>query len=144
LSLLSARETEGQPPSDLNGAAEPSEHLSIMFPSKLALPAAWLLLLAAASAAPASDTVDSQKAAAAAAVPDTAAGTGTGAAQPVPTNEKGAGAFAVCHNTDGIFKPFCLPKHKEIYYPGSMHYGKPSPSSPPHPPTLPLTHHAKQ
>ncbi|KAK4040073.1 hypothetical protein C8A01DRAFT_35946 [Parachaetomium inaequale] len=89
-----------------------------MFPSKLALPAAWLLLLATASAAPASETVTSQQATAA--VTDTA--TGTGAAQPVPTNEKGASAFTVCHNTDGIFKPFCLPKHKEIYYPGSMHY----------------------
>jgi len=84
-----------------------------MFTSKLALPAVWLLLLSATSAAPAPEGV--------AAAVDTVA-TSTDAAPPVPTNEKGANAFVECTNTDGPFKPFCLPKHNDVYYPGSTHY----------------------
>ncbi|KAL2128668.1 hypothetical protein VTI74DRAFT_8857 [Chaetomium olivicolor] len=48
--------------------------------------------------------------------------TSTGAAQPVATNGKGAGALAACSNTNGDFKPFCLPKHNDVYYPGSVHH----------------------
>ncbi|KAK4241560.1 hypothetical protein C8A03DRAFT_30284 [Achaetomium macrosporum] len=48
--------------------------------------------------------------------------TSTGPGQPKATNDKGAGAFAACRNTDGEFKPFCLPKNNDVYYPGSTHY----------------------
>ncbi|KAK4116301.1 hypothetical protein N656DRAFT_774527, partial [Canariomyces notabilis] len=53
--------------------------------------------------------------------------TSTGAAQPVATNDKGAGAFAACRSSsigDGgeDFKPFCLPKHQDTYYTGPMHF----------------------
>ncbi|GAB1310549.1 Mid2 domain-containing protein [Madurella fahalii] len=48
--------------------------------------------------------------------------TSTGVAQPVATNDKGAGAFAACRNVDGEFRPFCLPRHRDTYYPGSRHY----------------------
>lgn len=48
--------------------------------------------------------------------------TSTGAAQPVATNDRGAGAFAACRNTRGPFRPFCLPRHRDTYYPGKTHY----------------------
>ncbi|KAK3309933.1 uncharacterized protein B0T15DRAFT_18681 [Chaetomium strumarium] len=46
----------------------------------------------------------------------------TGPARPKATNDKGAGAFAACRNIDGEFKPFCMPKNNDVYYPGSTHY----------------------
>lgn len=98
-----------------------------MIPSKLT-PATWLLLLATASAAPATETETTAPAAAADALADTP--TDTGAAQPVPTNELGHSAFAPCSNADGEFKPFCLPKQHDIFYPGSTPYGKPNPIPP--------------
>ncbi|KXX75581.1 hypothetical protein MMYC01_206661 [Madurella mycetomatis] len=48
--------------------------------------------------------------------------TNIGAAQSVTTNDKGAGASTTCRNVDGEFKPFCLPKHRETYHPGSKHH----------------------
>jgi hypothetical protein len=52
----------------------------------------------------------------------------TGPPRPKPTSGNGAGAFAACHNgTHGEFKPFCLPKNNDVYYPGSSHYSKTSP-----------------
>ncbi|KAH6853913.1 hypothetical protein B0I37DRAFT_360663 [Chaetomium sp. MPI-CAGE-AT-0009] len=89
-----------------------------MLPSKLT-PAAWLLLLGTASAAPATET-ETVAPAAAAALPDTA--TDTEAAPPAPTNELGVSAFSPCSNPDGEFKPFCLPKQHDIYYPDSIQY----------------------
>jgi hypothetical protein len=107
-----------------------------MFSSRLALQAAWLLLLGTASAVPAPEpaAVDT-----ATSVSTTITGTSThatdgelspstGAAKPVPTNDKGTDAFVACHNTDGEFKPFCLPKHTDVYYPDSMHYSTSSTS----------------
>ncbi|KAH6650586.1 hypothetical protein F5144DRAFT_608511 [Chaetomium tenue] len=89
-----------------------------MIPSKLTS-AAWLMLLGTASAAPATE-VETTAPAAAAALADTP--TDTGAAQPVPTNELGASAFSPCSNSGGEFKPFCLPKHNDIFYPGATPY----------------------
>ncbi|KAJ4297285.1 hypothetical protein N0V88_004203 [Collariella sp. IMI 366227] len=56
--------------------------------------------------------------------------TGTALAQPAATSkgdhkEKGSkkgGAFAKCNNMDGEFRPFCLPSHNDLYFPGSTHY----------------------
>ncbi|KAK4097932.1 hypothetical protein N658DRAFT_499924 [Parathielavia hyrcaniae] len=112
-----------------------------MFPCKLSLPAAVLLLLRAASAAEQSavDTFDAVTttthvsttitetpnalSTAAADATDSVLSTRTAAAGPAaPTNGKGAAELAACHNTDGEFKPFCLPKHNDVYYPESMHY----------------------
>jgi len=79
--------------------------------SRLALPAAWLLLLGAASASPAPAKTTSTDIAAATAAPGAVNGTDSATA---------------CKNSDGEFKPFCLPKDKDIYYPDSTHYGMPS------------------
>ncbi|KAK4251779.1 hypothetical protein C7999DRAFT_10496 [Corynascus novoguineensis] len=80
-----------------------------MFTSRFTLPAAWLLLSGTALAAPPSESV--------------AAGTSaTDGAPPVPTDENGANAFVSCSNPDGPFKPFCLPKQNDVYYPETMHY----------------------
>lgn len=35
----------------------------------------------------------------------------------------GAGGHRECRNSDGPFKPFCLPKHHDVYFAGSTHYG---------------------
>jgi hypothetical protein len=121
---------------NVDGGAEAPDQINNMIPSKLT-PAAWLLLLGTASAAPATET-ETTAPAAAATLADTA--TDTGAAQPVPTNELGASAFAPCSNTDGEFKPFCLPKQHDIFYPGSTPYGKLNPTPPPiHPQHHPST-----
>ncbi|KAK0735030.1 hypothetical protein B0T26DRAFT_632653 [Lasiosphaeria miniovina] len=48
--------------------------------------------------------------------------TSTGPAEPQATNSEGAGAFAVCHNTDGNYKPFCSPTNNTTIYPGGIHY----------------------
>ncbi|KAL2154692.1 hypothetical protein VTH82DRAFT_3368 [Thermothelomyces myriococcoides] len=84
-----------------------------MLSSKLVLQAAWLILLRSTSAAPAPEK--------AAAGNNAPAGV-TDAAPPIPTNNDGTDAFVTCSNIDGPFKPFCLPKHNDIYYPGSTHY----------------------
>ncbi|KAL2263553.1 hypothetical protein VTK26DRAFT_6289 [Humicola hyalothermophila] len=129
-----------------------------MFASRLVLPAAWLLFIATALAAPASDklvagepwvtvdedghpktvtpvltTIHGTPTVINAAPHDVTATvsmghqagemvTSTGNAAPRPTNKNGAGAFAVCHNTDGEHKPFCLPKNNDVYHPDSTHY----------------------
>ncbi|KAL2168269.1 hypothetical protein VTG60DRAFT_188 [Thermothelomyces hinnuleus] len=85
-----------------------------MLTSRLVLPAAWLMLLGSASAAPAPES--------AAAGTDATTSVTDAAPPPVPTNEDGSDAFVTCSNTDGPFKPFCLPKHNDVYYPGSTHY----------------------
>jgi hypothetical protein len=51
-------------------------------------------------------------------------------------NDQGKGESTVCHNTDGDFKPFCQPKHNEVFFPYTTHYGKPA-LHPPSPPLLP-------
>ncbi|SPQ18341.1 f381ca63-ea10-4bda-8231-ca288ce67272 [Thermothielavioides terrestris] len=48
--------------------------------------------------------------------------TSTGPAEPVPTNDNGTAAFPPCSNTDGEFKPFCRPKHNDVYHPDTTHY----------------------
>jgi hypothetical protein len=108
-----------------------------MITCKLALPAAWLVLLGTASAVPAPEpaAVDATTSVSTTITgtstlletatnhaTDSALGTSTGPAKPVPTNDKGTDAFVACHNTDDEFKPFCLPKHNDVYYPDSMHY----------------------
>lgn len=50
----------------------------------------------------------------------------------------GAGGRHECHNLDGPFKPFCLPKHRDVYFAGSTHYGASLPLSPSSP-LRPLT-----
>lgn len=141
-----------------------------MFTSKLALPAAWLLLLGAASAVPAPDKVAVRQAANptdawvtvdesgvpktitpvmttidgvptllnAAPRDVTVKTTSVGAAQPRPTDDKGASDLEACSNANGEFHPFCLPKHNDVYYPGSTHYGK-LPLSPSPPLLLPFS-----
>ncbi|AEO53631.1 hypothetical protein MYCTH_2295239 [Thermothelomyces thermophilus ATCC 42464] len=87
-----------------------------MLTSRLVLPAAWLMLLGSASAAPAPES------AAAGTDATTSVTDAAPPPPPVPTNEDGSDAFVTCSNTDGPFKPFCLPKHNDVYYPGSTHY----------------------
>ncbi|KAK3899823.1 hypothetical protein C8A05DRAFT_46202 [Staphylotrichum tortipilum] len=98
--------------------------------SRLALPAAWLLLLGAASASPApAKTPSTQTATAtdlivtvdAAGVTRTIAPKAAGAtASPAAVNA--TDSTTACHNPDGEFKPFCLPKDKDVYYPDTTHY----------------------
>ncbi|KAK4132386.1 hypothetical protein BT67DRAFT_87581 [Trichocladium antarcticum] len=93
-----------------------------MFASKLILPAVWLLFLGTASAAPA--RVEQPAAATIAGAPRDATATieatSTGAAQSAAPKKKGG--TVECRNMDGEFKPFCLPKNNDVYYPGSTHY----------------------
>ena len=121
-----------------------------MLAPKLVLPVAWLLFLGTASAAPASDnklvagepwvtvdedgqpktvtpvltTIHGTPTVINAPPPDVTESVvqSTDAAQPHPTKGKGGAAFAACHNTDGKYKPFCLPKENDVYYPDSTHY----------------------
>ncbi|KAK4128650.1 hypothetical protein N657DRAFT_639136 [Parathielavia appendiculata] len=112
----------------------------MLTPNKLAISAAWLLLLGATSAAERAAVDSSDVTTTITTVLTTTTGvptllstapndatdsvlsTTTGAARPAPTNQKGAAELAACHNTDGEFRPFCLPKHNDVYYPDSMHY----------------------
>lgn len=94
-----------------------------MFTSRLVLPG--LLLLGAALAAPAPDkaavdetTISTTIAAATTTLSGTSSVVGTNAAKPVPTN----GAIQACHNTDGEFKPFCMPKNNQVYWVWSTHH----------------------
>lgn len=98
-----------------------------MFASKVILPAVWLLFLGTASAAPAPVEQPAAATIAGAARDATATieATSTGAAQSAAPKKKGG--TVECRNMDGEFKPFCLPKNNDVYYPGSTHYGKPSP-----------------
>ncbi|KAK5663766.1 hypothetical protein OQA88_4197 [Cercophora sp. LCS_1] len=48
----------------------------------------------------------------------------TGAAQPKATGADGSGAFAVCHNLDGPFAPFCDPQNNATLYPDGTYYVK--------------------
>ena len=103
-----------------------------MFASNLILPAACLLLLRTAIAAPAPDLgarVEGHITTSTSSVSSTLTSTATGiaTASPGAANGTGKGEATVCHNTNGPFKPFCQPKPNEVYYPGSTHYGKPSP-----------------
>ncbi|KAK4144373.1 uncharacterized protein C8A04DRAFT_11496 [Dichotomopilus funicola] len=77
----------------------------------LAIPAAaWLLLLGTASAVPAPPLEE---------LPTTA----DPAAPWVTVDEAGATQTVTpCRNSDGPFKPFCLPKHHDVYFAGSTHY----------------------
>lgn len=122
-----------------------------MLATRVALPAAWLLLLGCVSAVPAqaadpthlSASVDGDahsKTVLVAPVSTTTSGTATvlspaaheapattSSAQPVPANDTGndaAGGSPACRNPDGEFRPFCLPRHHDTFYPDSMHYSK--------------------
>jgi hypothetical protein len=50
--------------------------------------------------------------------------TSTGSALATATDASGAGGYAVCHNTDGEFAPFCAPSDNSTLYPGSTYYGE--------------------
>ena len=55
--------------------------------------------------------------------------TSTGAPPPKATNKKnGSGAFGVCKNLDGEFKPFCEPADKKTLNPGGVYYSEFSPN----------------
>ncbi len=104
-----------------------------MFASNLILPAACLLLLRTAVATPAPDLgarVEGHIPTSTSSVSTTLTSTATGlaTASPGAANGKGKEEATDCHNTNGPFKPFCQPKTNEVYYPGSTHYGKSSPS----------------
>ncbi|KAK4659018.1 hypothetical protein QC762_106610 [Podospora pseudocomata] len=40
----------------------------------------------------------------------------------IDTTKLAGHEFAVCHNLDGDYKPFCLPKHNETFNPGVLKY----------------------
>lgn len=48
----------------------------------------------------------------------------SGPAQPKATGTDGSGAFAVCHNLDGPFAPFCDPQNNATLYPDATYYVK--------------------
>jgi len=55
--------------------------------------------------------------------------TSTGVPPPKATNKKnGSGAFGVCKNLDGEFKPFCEPADKKTLNPGGVYYSEFSPN----------------
>ncbi|KAL1838139.1 hypothetical protein VTJ49DRAFT_2990 [Mycothermus thermophilus] len=83
--------------------------------------AAWLLLLGTALAAPppkdAADQAD-------AAIQTTTAAAAAAAETPTATaaDQTDDADVAACHNTDGPFKPFCLPKANDVIIPGTTYY----------------------
>ena len=103
-----------------------------MFTSRLVLPG--LLLLGTALAVPAPDkTVPDETSISttvapatttlgetSSVVPDLEAAS-TDAPKPAPTNE-----ITPCHNLDGEFRPFCMPKNNQVYFVWSTHHGMPS------------------
>ncbi|KAK0748289.1 hypothetical protein B0T21DRAFT_389201 [Apiosordaria backusii] len=86
--------------------------------------AAWLAVLGTASALPNLENLNARQPIDADLVVPTT--TDTSLAVPTlasPDNTHMAGhEFAVCHNLDGDYKPFCLPKHNETFNPGVLKY----------------------